>query len=408
MEASERWVYCRVINIRTSYKLLQVESLLTVMMLTVPVLTLFLNSIGLDQTAVGVSQALFMAVAMLFDVPSGWIADRYSRKLANCLGDILVAVGLFHYARTYDFSGVLISEMFIGIGMAFTNGADVGLLKSYAKVLKKDYAKLSARLGTLRPIAEMLAFAVGGFVATYNMRATFVISGVIFIVGAILSLLVTEIGERRKTEKHPIRDMADITYYSLHKDRSLKWRIVAFAIAQNATHTVVWLFTPMLIAAGFAVSSLGVVWATTLIVASLGSLLAHRYAERLNTRQRVALPLLVVVCSYFILGSGVSAITIGFSWLFALSRGWYIATLHPMVQDHTPADIQATVISVASLARRFVYIPLVMLVNLLASYSLELALLGSGLLYLFFALILWRTLGKNSEPSYINEKLNPA
>lgn len=378
--------------LKTSYKLLQIESLLTVMMFTVPVFTLFLNNIGLNQTAVGISQAVFMAIAMIFDVPSGWLADRYSRKLANCMGDLLVAVGLFHYAFTYDFTGVIISEILIGIGIAFTNGADVGLLKSYAQKLKNNYDALSATLGSLRPLAEMFAFSVGGVIALYNIRATFVLSGVIFVIGALISLFVVEIGERRKTEKHPIRDMIDITKYSLHGHPQLKWRILAFAVAQNSTHTIIWLFTPMLLVAGFSKESLGWVWASTLLVASLGSFIARFYAEKMTDVMKVFIPLSVTVFAYVILGSGVSAMTIGFSWLFALTRGWFIATLNPLVQHHAPAGIQSTVISVASLARRLLYIPLVIIVNTLGTYSLERALLGSALIYASFSVLIARGL----------------
>jgi MFS family permease len=383
-------------KIEISYHLLQAETLLTVMMFTVPVFTVFLHDIGLDQTAVGISQAIFMAVAMLFDVPSGWIADRFSRKFANCLGDLLVAIGLLQYAHTYDFSGVIISEILIGIGMAFTNGADVGLLRAYALRLKKDYAKVSARLGSLRPIAEMVAFAVGGVVAIHNIRATFVLSAIVFIVGAIISFFIVEIGEKRVTKVHPIKDMLAIAKYSLHGHAELKWRIIAFAVAQNATHTIIWLFTPMLLISGFSVGSLGWVWASTLLVASFGSLVAHRFANRLSDTKKIVLPMLATVSAYLILGSGVSAVTIGFAWVFAFTRGWFIATLNPLVQAHTPNDIQSTVVSVASLSRRVLYIPLVIIVNFLGTKSAEHALLGSAVVYLLFTALVGINLRSNS------------
>jgi hypothetical protein len=58
-----------------------------------------------------------------------------------------------------------------------------------------------------------------------------------------------------------------------------------------------------------------------------------------------------------------------------------LLTLSPMIQSVAPPDIQATVISVSSLLRRLLYIPLVMLVNYLGDKSLEVAMLGSALIY---------------------------
>ena len=384
-------------KIETSFRLLQLESLLTAMMFTVPVFTVFLHSIGLSQAAVGVSQAIFMAVAMLFDVPSGWIADRFSRKLSNCFGDLLVAAGLFYYATVHSMTGVIVAEILIGAGMAFTNGADVGLLRSYAKALKKDYGKISARLGTLRPLFEITAFVLGGYIATRNIRATFVVSGCIFVFGALLSLFVVEVGERRRTEKHPLRDMIDIAKFSLHGHAGLKWRIIAASVGANVTHTVIWIFTPMLLAVNFPLSSLGLVWGCTLLFVSLGSLLAHRYASKISDTHKIAIPMILSIAAYSILGAHLSIFTIALVLLFSLSRGWLGAVSSPMIQASAPDDIQATVISVSSLLRRLLYIPLVLMVNTLAGISFAYALLGSAAVYALITVFLLKGLARNTN-----------
>jgi fucose permease len=100
----------------------------------------FLNSVGLSQAAVGVSQAVFMAVAMLFDVPSGWLADRFSRKLSNCFGDLLVASGLFYYATVHSMLGVICAEILIGAGIELPE-----YLGKLTDIDKKDKPKGTAK-----------------------------------------------------------------------------------------------------------------------------------------------------------------------------------------------------------------------------------------------------------------------
>ena len=73
-----------------------------------------------------------------------------------------------------------------------------------------------------------------------------------------------------------------------------------------------------------------------------------------------------------------------------------MAVLGPMVQSSAPADIQATVISVSSLLRRLLYIPLVLFVNILGGYSLEYALFGSAIIYGLILVFLVRGL-RNSN-----------
>lgn len=365
-----------------SFRWLQVESLLTVMVFIVPIYTLFASEIGMTQTQIGITQAVFMAVAMIVDVPSGWVADRFSRKFCNFFGDMLSFVGFMGYFLfANSFVEVLLMEALLGAGVAFTNGADVALLKSYAKELGQDYQKLSAKLGSFKPLAEMLAFAVGGLLASYNLRLTFLVTALAFLAGAVISLFIKEVGVKRITQNHPIRDMYEIAKYSLHGHAGLKWRIIASAVATNITHTLIWLFTPMLIVSGVTKSFLGITWAATLLVVSLGSAAAVKFGKNLKDINKLFVPLIACIVAYLVLGASISAATIWIVLIFSASRGWFMATLSPMIQSVAPPDIQATVISVSSLLRRLLYIPLVMLVNYLGDKSLEVAMLGSALIY---------------------------
>ena len=73
---------------------LYIALLLQNVALWVPVEKLFMNEIGFDAASVGVMAAAYALVAPVLEVPSGILADRWSRRGALVLGDgaLLVAV----------------------------------------------------------------------------------------------------------------------------------------------------------------------------------------------------------------------------------------------------------------------------------------------------------------------------
>ena len=55
-------------------------------------ITVFWNSIGMNQTQIGIVQMVFTIAILLLDIPMGYVADRFSRKVLNIIGDVGVAI----------------------------------------------------------------------------------------------------------------------------------------------------------------------------------------------------------------------------------------------------------------------------------------------------------------------------
>ena len=50
---------------------------------SISTINIFWNSIGMNQADIGLTQMLFTVSILLLDIPMGYIADRFSRKLLN-------------------------------------------------------------------------------------------------------------------------------------------------------------------------------------------------------------------------------------------------------------------------------------------------------------------------------------
>src|SRR5207253_425963 len=85
--------------------------------LWVPVEKLFMSEIGFTPASVGVMAAAYAAVVPLLEVPSGVLADRWSRNKIMVLACVAVVVssligGLSHGVGTYVVSAVVLGAYF--------------------------------------------------------------------------------------------------------------------------------------------------------------------------------------------------------------------------------------------------------------------------------------------------------
>src|SRR5664279_6191056 len=62
-------------------------------------------------------------VCFLFEIPTGIVADLYSRRLSVIIGLLLIGVGFTIEGSLPIFGAVLLSQVFWGIGATFTSGA---------------------------------------------------------------------------------------------------------------------------------------------------------------------------------------------------------------------------------------------------------------------------------------------
>ncbi len=377
-------------NYRRSLRLLQIEAVLTAMMFAMPIFTIFFkDEIGLSYAQIGLSQAVFTIPLLTLNIASGWIADAFSRKACNIFGDALEAVGFVIYATASSFWQVVIAELLLGIGVAFSSGADTGLMKAYADKLRLSYTYISAQTNKWRTVGEAFAVGLGGVIGAHSPRVAIVLSAVTCGMGAIVSCFIDEAGERRARAgtnlrgeiHHAIRDMTAITRYALYDHKPLAWRVFGYAISRNVTHALVWMLTPLMIMAGVPVSVLGIGWVLNLAAVWIGSHAAQHLPHGLSDRQQFAIGALVFVVGATALSVQVSALTIWLYGSFGFVRGWYGSLMPPIVQKHTPDDMQSTVMSVAGTVGNAMYIPLVWGMSALGDVSPQWSVAGNLVLF---------------------------
>lgn len=371
-------------GLRGSFRLLQTEMVLTKSLMAMSIMTPFFYSIGMDQAQIGLSQALFTVALLALNIPTGWLADKFSRRWCNFGGDILIAASLLYYSQAGGFVDVVIAEIVFGIGAALSQGADSGLQKAFCNLLAKgDQADEERMLLKSNSLTNGLQFAVqmvlvflGGIIGSYDMRLAIGLSAVPYVIGALCILFMREVGERLVSKhRNPFRDMAAVIQETA-RHRELSARIAAFTIGRELTHVMVWGATPIMLIAGVAPSLVGLGWALNSAAAICGSLLAKRYAPRMSEWMQFGGICMVVLLALAVMAIHLSLVTVGFYMVMGLGQGWSGVVLRGMLQRHAPAEKMSMIDSAAGTSAQLLYVPLVTIIGIVGAIDIRLTLVA--------------------------------
>jgi MFS family permease len=326
-------------------------------MLTMPILMLYYKEHGFSDTEAFQLKAAYSLAIVLFEVPSGYIADVLGRKRTLVIGSILGTLGFFIYSITSGFMAFLIAEIILGIGQSFISGADSALLYDTLKHTKRedDYVKYEGRTYTIGNYSEALAGLIGGVIATFSLHLPFVLQTVIAFAAVPAALSLIEPPTHSKRKNPGIADVFRVIKYATITNRTLRYNLLISSILGTATLTMAWTYQLYLKDVGFENYAIGIVHALLNIVVGTTTLFAYKIERRLAPKGTIWFTSVSITMVFLLLGFVQSAWAVAALVLFYVSRGIATPVFKYYVNNITPSDIRATVLSVRSLVIRMLF-----------------------------------------------------
>ena len=382
--------------------LVKAEMVATVALLSQPIMTPFFRSLGLSQSEIALTQMAFTLVLMILNIPLGYVADRFGRKQANVVGDLLCAFALIGYAHTRSFWQIVACETLFGIGVAFSQGVDSTLLRHFCQ--KEDaanaqelYEKQFSRVTVVCEVYSFILILLGGPIGAISFRLAIGLSSIPLFIGAILSMMVEDDSPRllvvrketdgqQKKRFEAFTQMCGILQETLN-DPQLRLRIMAHIVVRECTHGIIWIFTPLMMLVGVPLSIVSVGWALNDAMSFVGAFVANKYASRMRDWQIYATPIVGVMIASFMMFTSLNVFTVWLYGLFGMARGWVSATSMPRLKGYIENEAaQTTVESFARVCSQFLYVITVYVINRAADVELRYALLATVVIFLPLAL----------------------
>lgn len=259
-----------------------VAAFLQNLVLWVPIEKLFMSEIGFDNGSVAVMAAAYAAVVPLLEVPSGILADRWSRRGVLLLAQSALLVSTVIGGLSTGVGVYVVAALFLGAFFAMQSGTFESIV--YDTVLEEtgDSDLFERTIGSVRFVesaALVVSALVGGLLAeVVPLRATYLMTAPLLVLAAAALLGFRKPQLHRAEEAVPLRQQVGCTYRTLLQRGALR-PIVALMVLTALLLQVMLEFGPLWLVDLEAPAGLyGPHWAGLMAALGVGGLLGGRLA----------------------------------------------------------------------------------------------------------------------------------
>ena len=144
----------------------------------------------LELVLVGTAMEL---AAFVFEIPTGVVADVYSRRLSILIGSVTIGLAFLLEGLVPLFGAVLLSQVIWGLGYTFTSGASEAWISD--EIGEEAAAQAFVRGAQLGTAGGLLGIVVGIALASVQLNLPIVLGGALMIaLAALLALWMPERG----------------------------------------------------------------------------------------------------------------------------------------------------------------------------------------------------------------------
>jgi MFS family permease len=330
---------------------------------------LFMTTIGFNAASVGAMAAVYAIVVPLLEVPSGVLADRWSRRgvlMLACLAAIVAVLvgGLSESVPMY-----MVSAAFLGVFFALQSGTLESVV--YDTVLEETgvsdaFETTIGRVRVVESVALVASALAGGAIAQVaSLRLPYLLTVPLLVISAVMLLRFREPQLHKTEEPEPLRRQLGTTYRTILRGGQLRL-VIALTIAGSLLMQGMLEFGPLWLVALLVPPFLyGPHWAGLTGALGVGGLVG----ARAWFTARWAVPVLaaaVVACGVVLAVSRQPLIVVGAQVILTLVVVAVSIPVMRSLHDAVPSTIRAGVASGVGTLTWLAFVPFALVVGAVA------------------------------------------
>lgn len=351
----------RNLNLLTIYTFL----INTVFLLPI-IVPFYRDELGLTFHQFLIGEAVFAAVIILLEVPSGWLADIWGRKKTIIMAGVSSLIGYSLILSASSFGTAVLGQAVIGIGVSFHSGTLSAFL--YDTLLSQgreaEYRKREGFRHGLGLYSVAFASVLGGILYQLNHSLPILVEIVFIATAIVVSFFLQEPSRHQKAvEKNAFHDAYETMKYALHGHKEIGAMIILIALTFGSTKVFLWAQQPYYAGLHIPESVYGFILAGSMLLGGLGGHFGHHILRGWQGLAVIKSLLAVVILICLTAGlaltyGGFAVLSLGaFIWGF----GW--PRVQETINHAVGSERRATILSTASLMFSLAFIPFSLLLG---------------------------------------------
>ncbi len=339
---------------------------------------LFLLDRGLNLAQIGILLFMWSIMSLILEVPTGIIADHWSRRKMLILSGMFFSVCYIIWIFSHSFILFLFGYLFRTLGATFASGTLQAYVYDFLKLHHKEsqFERIWGRGNALRTLGIGTAVAFGGFLAQKSFTLPVIVSAISILSLSIIAFFWPEIKPVTHTGEEGYWKFLKSSVKTVGKNHKLIHIILYSAIVLTVFANLEEFNDVYLRFLGFPLGLIGIIFMIATIGQSIASMLAYKLRNHpwhtLNIISIIGFGILILA-SFIrspIMAVGILLLGILLELSNVLNQG--------VIQKEVPENQRATIASLSSFVGNI--LPFQMMFGIVANrYSLQLG-------YLLFAL----------------------
>lgn len=342
-------------------RLIYVYTVCTNLIFFLPIVVPYYKTIGLGFRDFLISEAVFSAVVLLSEVPSGWISDTWKRKSTLMLGGFFAVLGFALLITSETLLDTMIAQGTIGIAMAMNSGTVSALLYDtlLAEERENEFRKLEGKRHAISLYSVAFACLAGALLFTVHPKLPLTLDMIVLFCAMVAAYFMIEPKRSKKSaDTHIFKDMLETARYALRGHPEIAGIIMVSMVVFCATKLMMWAQQPYYADLGLQVEWFGVIMASSYILGGVAGQWSHKIEHLGSNKFKLGFmaAILSAACAFLwalpSLSFGIPLFLLG-----TLAYGMGHPAVQSAINSRVGSERRATILSTASLMVHVLFIP---------------------------------------------------
>lgn len=337
-------------NISVSY----VYNFLLQLNITSAIWVLYLSFKGMSLIEIGILEAIYHITGVLFELPTGVIADLYGKKFSVVTGRIVSVISCILMITSNSFLGFALAFVLSSASMNLNSGAGEALVYDSLKSLGEEekYKKIWGNLAFTMSLAQGMAVLLGGILADIKFLYAYVFGTVIQIAALMAAYNFNEppinkdYEEKQQGNSILSQLMTSVTVLRMRK---VVLYLILFSSLIGSLQTTVFFYSQKYFSdMSYSKTAIAIICALSSFIEAISSKYAYKLENLLKLKGTLIGISLINIFSLIGLAF-IKDLSVVFFLLTSITGGLAFTIFSDYINSRIPSEYRATILSFDSL-----------------------------------------------------------